>query len=102
MNIKRLSEIDSRMDAFTLRDLQHLAVLVAWGRQCQFSLEELIAYLSVAPTFRQLITVGFSQATHSIQQLKIIKSLEQALPRELRKEFRRIRLNNARFGTEGG
>ena len=97
-NTERLLEIDSRMESFALRDLQHLAVLVTWGIRCGFSVVEIVSYAAVAATLRQLIAANYFAPSHTIKQLKAIKSLERALPKHIRKDFRGARLARSRYG----
>ena len=91
-----------RMQAFSLRDLQAIGVIFHWGRKCGFTLEDVEWFVALAPAFTELEMQGYFNQYHSPEQSKVLRRIEMRLPRDIRRELRKARLKNLRYGGLGG
>lgn len=93
ITIERFYAIHTKMQAFSLRDIQAMSVMLTWGEKCGFSLEELRVFLYLAPIYTDLHAVGYFTRFPSVEQSRKMKVLESRLPKRIRRDLRRARLS---------
>lgn len=101
MSFDRFYALRQRMQAFSQADLQKFGVAVQWMRSLGHEDWEIMFFIRAVPAFLDLERIGFFRATHTVEELKAIRSYEKSLPKSIRKEVRQARLRHAYVGPIG-
>ena len=99
MPISRFVALRHRLQALTsMRDIQIAGALLHWSLKCGFTVEELIQFTMIAPQFSELEKYGFfAGVTLPVPNELRLKEILARLPKHIRAELRRSRLNNMNF-----
>lgn len=99
LSVERFFQIQKRSQAFSMKDIQTMAVMVQWFQSVGVTLQEMAAYAVMAPRVLELFSLGYFDPAPSPEQLKQIRRVEASLPKEARKMWRKARLNNSWSGS---
>jgi hypothetical protein len=102
MEIARFFEIHKKAQPFSLKDLQTVGVVITWFEHCGITLHELAEYVLMVPALTRLIELEYFHPNPPIGVLKRIKEIERSLPPEIRKQWRRARLEHSFTGSLSG
>jgi hypothetical protein len=94
----RFFQMQKRSQAFSLKDIQTMAVMLHWFQTCDFTVDEILEFIVVTPRILEMFELGYFNPNPSVRQLKEIKRAESALPVEARRMWRKARLENSWMG----
>lgn len=101
ISFERYFKLRNILQAFSVRDIQMVAVMFQWTGANGFSPDEVISYAGVFQDLRQLEAVGYFNRITTPEQGKQIRAIEKLLPPEFRREARKVRLENSFSGRLG-
>jgi hypothetical protein len=99
MEFARYFKMRNILQAFTVRDVQMVAVLMDWAASNGFEPTEVVDYAKISPNFVELERLGYFSKAHNPEQLRTIRQFEKLLPRDFRREARKVRLENSYTGV---
>ena len=98
LQFERFLDMRSKFLAFTLRDLQTTGTLFSWAEKCGYTLEDVQWFCNTAPVLSSVDLQHYFIVYNRPEFAKQVKALEKRLPKDVRRELRRARLNATVFG----
>jgi hypothetical protein len=93
--------IQGNLQAFSMKDLQTFATFLIWTEQLGLSHKEITDFLHYLPLYRRLEMNHYFNPMIPPEQSKVVRQIEKDIPRELRRELRKVRLERSFSGMVG-
>lgn len=97
--IEEYHELERRLAAFNLRDIQTAITFMTWITYNEISSSMVVAYLFMKPAVDSLVRAGYFRTDNSLEHAKHVKALEKQLPKKMRSYFRKLRLRSLGEGA---
>lgn len=99
LTLEKMFDLRNKLQAFQMRDIQMVQVLLTWTRACGFTDSEVLEFSKIFPLYNRMEQIGYFNARTTPAQGKVIKEFERSLPVDVRRQFRRIRLEKSATGV---
>lgn len=102
MDTERLFKLRVVLRAFNLRDLQTAGAIMSWATDSGFSFKEIHTGARLVPALEALERAGYLDPSPSVEKSRDLKRIEDTLPKDIKRELRKVRLNASSYGYQKG